>query len=112
MKFIVSSEKLLKELQILGGVINNANTLPILDNFLFHLNSNQLILSASDLETSMSTTIDVESEDNGMIAIPAKLIIDTLKTFPDQPLTFIKSDQNVIEISANSGKYSLAYFDG
>ena len=112
MKFIVSSEKLLKELQILGGIINSANTLPILDNFLFHLNSNQLILSASDLETSMSTTIDVESEDNGMIAIPAKLIVDTLKTFPDQPLTFIKSDQNIIEISANSGKYSLAYFDG
>ncbi len=101
MKFIVSSEKLLKELQILGGVINNANTLPILDNFLFHLNSNQLILSASDLETSMSTTIDVESEDNGMIAIPAKLIVDTLKTFPDQPLTFIKSDQIKINIRNN-----------
>ncbi|MEE3034321.1 MAG: DNA polymerase III subunit beta [Bacteroidota bacterium] len=112
MKFIVSSEKLLKELQILGGIINATNTLPILDNFLFDLNLNQLVLSASDLETSMSSTIDVESEDKGMIGIPAKLIIDTLKTFPEQPLTFIKSDKNTIEISASSGKYSLAYFDG
>ena len=82
MKFIVSSEKLLKELQILGGIINNTNTLPILNNFLFHLNTNQLILSASDLETSMSSSIDVESSDKGMVAIPSKLILDTLKTFP------------------------------
>ena len=112
MKFIVSSEKLLKELQILGGVINATNTLPILDNFLFSLNLNQLVLSASDLETSMSSTIEVESKDKGMIALPSKLLIDTLKTFPEQPLTFIKSDQNTVEISASNGKYSLAYFNG
>ena len=84
MKFIVSSESLLKELQILGGVINSSNTLPILDNFLFHLNGNQLILTASDLETTMSSTLTVESEDNGMIALPARLLLDTLKTFPEQ----------------------------
>ena len=81
MKFIISSESLLKELQILGGVINSSNTLPILDNFLFHLNGNQLILTASDLETTMSCTLDVESEDSGMIALPAKLLLDTLKAY-------------------------------
>ena len=109
MKFIVSSEALLKELQILGGVINSSNTLPILDNFLFHLNGNQLILTASDLETTMSCTLDVESEDNGMIALPAKILLDTLKTFPEQPLTFIKTENNSLEISANNGKYAVAY---
>ena len=88
MKFIVSSESLLKELQILGGIINNTNTLPILDNFLFHLNEDQLILTASDLETTMSATIKVESKDSGMVALPARLILDTLKTFPEQPLTW------------------------
>ncbi|MCO4780553.1 MAG: DNA polymerase III subunit beta, partial [Flavobacteriaceae bacterium] len=51
MKFIVSSAYLLKQLQVLGGVINNSNTLPILDNFLFHLEGNSLTVSASDLET-------------------------------------------------------------
>ena len=91
MKFIVSSEALLKELQILGGVINSTNTLPILDNFLFHLNGNQLLLSASDLETTMSCKLDVESEDSGIIALPARLLLDTLKTFPEQPLTFVKT---------------------
>ena len=112
MKFIISSESLLKELQILGGIINNTNTLPILDNFLFHLNGNQLILTASDLETSMSSTIAVESEDSGMIALPARLLLDTLKTFPEQPLTFVKTENNTVEISANNGKYAVASLNG
>jgi DNA polymerase-3 subunit beta len=112
MKFIVSSESLYKELQILGGIINNNSTLPILDNFLFHLNEGQLILTASDLETSMSATVEVESKDSGMIALPARLILDTLKTFPEQPLTFVKSENNTVEISANNGKYAVAYLNG
>jgi DNA polymerase-3 subunit beta len=112
MKFIVSSDALLKELLTLGGVINSSNTLPILDNFLFHLNGNQLILTASDLETTMSCTLDVESEDSDMIALPAKLLLDTLKTFPEQPLTFIKTENNTLEISANNGKYAVAYLNG
>ena len=62
MKFIVSSTYLLKQLQVLGGVINNSNTLPILDNFLFELSQSKLTISASDLETTMAATIDVESE--------------------------------------------------
>jgi len=56
MKFIVSSSQLFRQLQILGGVINSNNTLPILDNFLFELTDNQLRISASDLETTMSTS--------------------------------------------------------
>lgn len=112
MKFIVSSAALLKELQILGGVINNTNTLPILDNILFELNGNQLNLTASDLETTLSSQITVESNDNTSVALPARLLIDTLKTFPEQPLTFIKTESNTMEISANNGKYALAYASG
>lgn len=112
MKFIVSSTYLLKQLQILGGVINNSNTLPILDNFLFELDQSQLTVSASDLETTMSSKLEVESESNGSIAIPARLLLDTLKTFPEQPLTFVVEDNNTVEISSNHGKYALAYADG
>jgi len=112
MKFIVSSSQLLKQLQILGGVINNNNTLPILDNFLFELDNNQLKVSASDLETTMSDTLDVESDEVANIAVPAKLLLDILKTFPEQPLTFITEDNNTLEISSESGKYALAYADG
>ena len=112
MKFIVSSTYLLKQLQVLGGVINNSNTLPILDNFLFELDNTKLTVSASDLETTMASTLDVESDSQGSVAIPARLLLDTLKTFPEQPLTFIIEDNNTIEISSNHGKYALAYADG
>ena len=109
MKFIVSSTYLLKQLQVLGGVINNSNTLPILDNFLFELEHSKLTVSASDLETTMATTMEVESDSEGSVAIPAKLLLETLKTFPEQPLTFVIEENNTIEISSNHGKYALAY---
>jgi len=112
MKFIVSSTYLLKQLQVLGGVINNSNTLPILDNFLFELNQSKLTISASDLETTMSSTLDVESDSEGSVAVPSRLLLDTLKTFPEQPLTFIVEENNTIEISSNHGKYALAYANG
>ena len=112
MKFIVSSTYLLKQLQVLGGVINNSNTLPILDNFLFELNEKSLTVSASDLETTMTARLEVESNDTGSIALPARLLLDTLKTFPEQPLTFTQEDNSTIEISSNHGKYALAYADG
>lgn len=111
MNFIVSSTQLLKQLQILQGVINSSNTLPILDNFLFELSQDRLTITSSDLETTMSTSIDVESTATGTIAVPARLLVDTLKTFPEQPLTF-SAENNNIEISANNGKYSLAYLPG
>lgn len=112
MKFIVSSSQLLKQLQILGGVINSNNTLPILDNFLFELSNNELRISASDLETTMSTSLEVEADETGAIAVPARLLLDILKTFAEQPLTFKVEDNHTIEISSDSGKYALAYADG
>lgn len=112
MKFIVSSSQLLKQLQVLGGVINSNNTLPILDNFLFELSENQLKVSASDLETTMSAVVEVESDSEGAVAVSARLLLDTLKTFPDQPLTFKTEGDSTIEISSDQGKYDMAYFSG
>ena len=109
MKFIVSSSYLLKQLQVLGNVINSSNTLPILDNFLFDLDHNVLTVSASDLETTMSATLEIDSESKGSVAVPAKLLFEILKTFPEQPLTFTVEENNTIEISSNSGKYAVAY---
>lgn len=112
MKFIVSSSYLLKHLQVIGGIINNNNTLPVLDNFLFELNKNTLRVSASDLETTISGALNVESDSEGSIAVPAKLLLETLKTFPEQPLTFVAKENNVIEISSGQGNYALAYANG
>jgi DNA polymerase-3 subunit beta len=114
MKFIVSSSQLLKQLQSISGVLNSSNTLPILDNFLFEVKSNELIVSASDLETTMTAQINnTEASEEGNIAIPAKLLMDTLKTFSEQPLTFLV-DKNThgIEIGSDNGKYKLAGQNG
>ena len=112
MKFVISSADLLSHLMAISRVISAKNTLPILDNFLFKLDGNDLEITASDLETTMSTSIDVEADENGAIAVPARLLLDILKTFPEQPLTFKVEDNNTIEISSDSGKYALAYAEG
>jgi DNA polymerase-3 subunit beta len=60
----------------------------------------------------MSAKLEVESDNSGSIAVPARLLLETLKTFPEQPLTFVVEENNTIEISSNHGKYALAYADG
>lgn len=114
MKFIVSSNSLLKSLQAISGVINNSNTLPILDDFLFRAFEEQLIITASDLETTMSVSLLPEKlEDGGSIAIPAKILLDTLKTLPDVPLVFqIDPKTFAIEIAAAEGKFKLTGHNG
>ena len=109
MKFIVNSSTLLKELQKLNGVISTSNTLPILDNFLFEIEDGKIKIIASDLETTMISEITTESSSNGQITIPSKILIDTLKTFSNQPLTFlVDEDTKGIEISSENGNYKLA----
>ncbi len=113
MKFIVSSSALLKKTQLVAGALNTSNTLPILDNFLFEIKDGELSITASDLETTMTTKMPVEAKENGNIAIPAKLLTDTLKSLPDQPLTFsVNLENSGIEISSDFGKYKLTGFNG
>jgi DNA polymerase-3 subunit beta len=109
MKFIVNSSELLRNLQLISGVINATNTLPILDDFLFELKENTLMITASDLETTMSVALTLgNAEESGSVCIPAKLLMDTLKTFSDIPITITIIEQSFnIEISAGEGKYKL-----
>jgi len=112
MKFIVSSSGLLRQLQALSGVLNTSNPLPILDNFLFVIEKGTLTISASDLETTMITHMPVESKASGKVAVQAKILLDTLKTFPEQPLTFLIDEKtHQVEISSDYGKYKLSGFD-
>ena len=110
MKFIISSTVLLKNLQAIIGVISANNNLPILDDVLFELREHDMKITASDLETTMSVTVQPDrSEEPGEVAIPAKLLADILKTFPDIPLSFSVSETNQqVEISAGEGKYKLS----
>lgn len=113
MNFIISSTTLLRHLQSISGVLSTSNTLPILDNFLFEINDGQLTVSASDLETTMRTTLIVEANEAGKIAIPAKLLLDVLKNLPDQPCTFTVDLKNFsIEIAYDNGKSRMVGFNG
>lgn len=113
MKFIVSSTTLLKQLQNISGVLNTSNTLPILDNFLFEIQNGEMTVSASDLETTMTTKIAVKADNPGNIAIPAKLLLEILKTFPEIPLSFTVDPKTFgVEISAGEGKYKLTGQNG
>ena len=110
MNFISNSKTLLEKLVLLSGVINSKSTLPILENFLFEVDGKTLKLTASDLETTMITELEIDSEIKTGVAINARIIIDILKTLPEQPLTFtIHSASNTIELSSGSGKYALAF---
>ena len=113
MKFSVSSSDLLKQLQMAGGAIASNPVLPILEDFLFTIEGNQLNIAATDLETSIKTQIEVNADGNGTVAVPAKILLDTLKELPAQPITFNVNEENFgIEITSSYGKYRLAGENG
>lgn len=107
MKFIVSSSALLKQLQQISGVINANTVLPILEDFLFDIEKNTLTVVATDLETVMKVQMEIEARDNGRVCIPAKILIDSLKNIPDQPLTFNIDKNYGVEITSDNGKYKV-----
>jgi DNA polymerase III subunit beta len=109
MKFVVSSSVLLKQLSAINGVVSTNPIVPILENFLLSLEGNILTVTASDLQTVMITTIDVESDDKGAIAIPAKLLLDTLRGLPEQPITLqVNAETFGTEIISDNGRYKLS----
>ncbi len=113
MKFSVSSSELLKKLQIVGGAVGVNPVLPILEDFLFTIEGNQLIIGASDLETTITTSMEVMADTSGKVAIPGKILLETLKALPQQPITFTIDEESFgIEITSAFGKYKLAGENG
>ncbi len=113
MKFIISSSTLLRHMQAVSGALNSSSPLPILENFLFEVKNGQLTISASDLESTMTTTTEVTSKESCLVAIPAKILLDVMKTFPELPVTFTVNEKNYqVELSTENGKFKLAGQDG
>ena len=113
MKFTLISTTLLKKLQLANGAIAANPVLPILEDFLFSIAENVLTISATDLETSITTTVEVNSDTDGRVAIPAKILLETLKVLPEQPITFTVDENSfAVEITSAYGKYKLAGEDG
>lgn len=109
MKFIVSSTALFSHLQAISRVINSKNSLPILDCFLIELQDGTLSMTASDNETTLSTSIEVSDyEEDGRFAVSSKTLLEALKEIPEQPLSFqINSSNLEITVQYQNGKYSL-----
>ena len=114
MKFNVSSSKLFSQLQAVSRVINNKNALPILDDVLFELSGNELRLTASDGETTIRTAIEVDGvEGSGKVASAAKLLLETLREFSDQPLAFTIDENNfAVSMVSQNGTYSFVGVNG
>ena len=111
MKFTISSGTLQKHLNLAGGAITANPVVPILENFLFRIAGSELVISATDLETSIVTRTEVQADGDFSVAIPAKLITDTLKALPEQPVTIDVDDKLGVEITSAYGKYKLAGAD-
>lgn len=109
MRFVVSSAQLLKNLQKISGVISTNTVLPILEDFLFDIDKNSLTITATDLDTTMSVGMDIESKEKFKVAIPARILLDSLKALPEQPITIaVDETTNGIEITTDNGKYKLS----
>lgn len=112
MKFIVSSDLLYRNLSAISGVMGTNSTMPILDNFLVTIEGNQLKLTASDLESTMTSVIELDNvEGEGSVAVPAKILLETLKLMPDMPLVFaIDIENNILKFSSANGEYGAPCF--
>lgn len=109
MKFEVSSSELLKNLQVAGGAISPSPVLPILEDFLFDLVDNSLTIVSTNLDTTIITKMDVMANEGGTVAVPAKILLDTLKALPEQPITFtVDPENNGIQIKSSYGEYKLS----
>ena len=109
MKFVVSSSELVKNLSNISGVIAPNPLVPILENFLFELDKTNLTVTASDMQTVMVADLQVDSKDSVAVAIPAKLLMDTLKSLPEQPITVSISNETFgVEITTNNGRFKIA----
>ncbi|GDX49553.1 DNA polymerase III subunit beta [Bacteroidota bacterium] len=113
MNFIAPSAELLQHLLTVNGAIMSKPIIPILENFLFDISDNQLKIYSTDLETSMTTSMTVESKENMKVAVPSKMVIDILRSLPDMGVTFnIDPNTYGIEVVNNNGRYKMAGQDG
>lgn len=111
MKFNASSAQLSRELSIASNAISPKAIMPVLEDFLFNLEGNNLTISATNLETSIILETEVTGHEDGSVALSAKILLDTLRTLPEQPITIETIDDNSLQITSSFGKYKMGIDD-
>ena len=114
MKFNVQSKLLLTRLNAVSKVVSNKNAYAILDNFLFELQSDRLVVTGSDMETRLTTNIEVQNvEGTGKFALDVKRTINSLKELPDTALTFEINDETLaVKVTYVNGYYDAMALNG
>ncbi|MBO6051292.1 MAG: DNA polymerase III subunit beta [Bacteroidales bacterium] len=114
MKFIVSRDVLYKNLSAISGVLGSNSTMAILDNFLFTVKGNTLTLTASDLDSTMTAVIELTNvEGECCVAVPSKIMLETLKLVGENPIVFvINEENNEVKYTIANGEYEAPCFPG
>lgn len=108
MKFNVNRKEIHQAVQNIIGVVPVKTTIPILSNILFDLEGNRLTLTGTDLEVSISTTIEVNGESDGAVAIPAKILFEIVRELPDIPMELNCDEEYKITLNTEKGFYRLS----
>jgi len=108
MKFSVAKSELYNSLHKIIGVVPQKTTIAVLNCLLMEVENNQLNLTGTDLEISVTTSLPVEGSENGIMAVPARLLADIVKELPDVPLTLYSHEGNKLVIETEKGEYKIA----
>ena len=107
MKFSINKNTFLKKLQLLSKATPSRSTLPIISSALFTTKGNQLSMRATDLEISINIKCDILGGEDGCIAIPLGKLLEITSVMPESDLDFNVSDIGKMNISCNSGRYTI-----
>jgi DNA polymerase-3 subunit beta len=109
MKFSVTRESLLKPLQLIAGVIERRQTLPVLSNVLIRLHGSQLSLTGTDLEVELIGRLALESGgEDGEITVPARKLLDICRSLPESANIAISTDNQKITLRSGKSRFTLS----
>lgn len=106
MKFTCSQSSLSKAINTVNKAVSVRTTIPILKGILLNIKDNRLKLSASDLDISIETTIDVQNSENGSCVVSAKLFSEIIRKLPNSLLTAELKD-NKLNINCLGSNFSI-----
>lgn len=108
MKIKISREVLLPVLQAANNVVERRQTLPILSNLLFVVESDRLRLTATDMEVELICSVPLSNAKPGSIAIPARKLFDICRALPPDADLVLEDDGNKVKITSGRSRFSLA----
>lgn len=112
MKVVLERNTFLETLAIAGNVVEKKNTMPILGHVLLTAESNGLSIKATDLDISYVDAIPSKVEGSGKVAVPAHLLLDIVRKFPEAELITLEQNGNQLIVTSGASRFNLAVLDG